>query len=162
MKTGNRVLMLKLAAQGHGPISRAVHVSVRGGSVQFTTLEAQLAAGGYVTTYDEGAFTTKCRIDDAQGHIRAAGLAGDRDEALLHAVLGAVREEHASFMVGTACSRLKLTLEPQERQKAESRYIEKWQSQEWPEAATRALAEMPGDTQQDAMARFVLEGKLPA
>ena len=56
-------------------------------------LEAALAEAGYTVAYTAGNHTVECRVTrEGDALLVAFGLSSDRGDALLHAMLGAVRE----------------------------------------------------------------------
>ena len=56
-------------------------------------LEAALAEAGYVVSYTDRKHTVECRVTQGDSDLLVAyGLSSDRADALLHAMLGAVRE----------------------------------------------------------------------
>lgn len=114
------------AVKTDGPISKIVAANLRGGTLQFAGLEAALKAAGYTISYDTLHFknSVQASVNDSTGALAACGTDRNKDEALLLAIYGTVRQEHADQECAKAFSSMGITkiTEPQ-RIKAQQDYI---------------------------------------
>lgn len=123
MKPNTFKQLMQGATLQAGTISAIVHSRQAEATVDPVELESNLTAGGFTVTYLDKPNGAWARVYDADGVLRAQGYSSSREDALLHAAFGAVREEVAAQAVGQALEAARLEVMPELRQKLESRYI---------------------------------------
>lgn len=116
--------LVRLAAEHAGPISNLVFGAIQGAQVTAKALSKLLQEGGaYKIAYEDAENGSWAWAYDKGGVMRAQGYARDREEALLYAALGAVREEHAAKVVRETLAAANVKVDDTLRQTLESRFI---------------------------------------
>lgn len=101
MKDSTMKLMVLLAKEGKGPISKIANDSVQQNIVLVTQLEPKLKEAKYDVQYEDKENGAFCRVF-ADDTLKACGYSSaGQEDALLHAVYGACREENAAAVVQT-------------------------------------------------------------
>lgn len=114
---------LSLAAERRGPWAILVDDHVRAGAIELTPIEAALEAD------------PELRIEKTEGkaghwfkawrgeQLVAQGYSSDADDAMLHGLFGAVREEHATHRVGERLDQFGYKTDAELRALLEQRFI---------------------------------------
>jgi len=111
MKDSTMKVMVQQADAERGPLSKMAKDSIEQGIVLVTKLEEALANSNYIVDYEDRKNTTVCRILLDSGLV-AYGLSGNgREDALLQAFSGAVREEVAAHHVDLKLSNDKIEVD---------------------------------------------------
>ena len=124
MREKNWKQLIRLASRCDGPLSTITATSIRGGAMQFEMLERKLTEAGYTWAFNDGEHISRVQVLHGEAGCVAAGTSGDRDDALLHAMLGAVREEVARKAIREACAANSVEIDAKLASAMESRFIE--------------------------------------
>lgn len=102
MLTKNLQFILEKLPTIDTPVAAAIAKSTEVGIIVPSILRTNLQSAGYSIITDTAAheergfptlkFLTRVLVEDADGNLIAMGAASDLDEALLHAMLGYIRE----------------------------------------------------------------------
>lgn len=110
MKESTLRQAIELAKSLSGPFCEIVAASTRAGAIQLSEVEPRLDAAEYKTEYRDANNGSWARVLDKGGALAAQGYSSDgRDDAFLHALWGAVREEHAHAHVDAALEKAGLS-----------------------------------------------------
>lgn len=91
MRTPARQLLSDLAPNG-GPLGAVIEgIKTRTGTIRDSQLEDALKTAGYAVAYEEGNVLTKASVTK-DGALVAYGASDTPEDALLQAILGAVKE----------------------------------------------------------------------
>jgi hypothetical protein len=123
MKRQTMEAAVVLAARGHGPISQLAAQCIHGQAISPSKLNSALLAAGYELSFRDTENGSAWAWAHKDGVMKAQGFAQSRDDALLHAVWGAIREEDAAKVVGDALAKKDIQVDEALRQTLETRYI---------------------------------------
>lgn len=124
MREKNWKQLIRLASRCDGPLSTITATSIRAGAMQFELLERKLREAGYTWEFNDGEHISRVQVLHGADGCVAAGTSGDRDDALLHAMLGATREEVARKAIREACEAKGVQIDEKLARAMESRFIE--------------------------------------
>lgn len=115
---------IRLAKSDSGPFCMIAARCLKENQLDPVKLEVAIEQAGYTIRHEEATHGDWIRVVDPAGVLKAQGYSSaGREDAMLHAVYGAVREEEAAKVVDTLLVDRNIQVAPDLRQQLASRYI---------------------------------------